>query len=286
MILKPGDFTILQNVRYVPNGYGGTTLRGIGGITKANAAAPTTYTVFKSGIHYRKDQPSESHILVQAGNSGDSAWRILDNTTAIATLEVPTQGNFSSTALYSLTNLATGSFNKLPDNCVGFCNGYDSLVWGGNEYRIGAILNLDYVRDTFKYDGTEFVTNNRTTEYMSIRSVAATPSGTPTEELLLHGNATPLVDSGKTVHVLTASGAVYSTAAKKFGTGSILFDGTNDKITGPAADHADFNFNGATWTIDFWFKIANTTGWNICNNKDTAMMRMIILNVPLLAQGN
>ena len=31
MILKPGDFTIIQNVRYVPNGYGGTTLRGIAG---------------------------------------------------------------------------------------------------------------------------------------------------------------------------------------------------------------------------------------------------------------
>ena len=96
------------------------------------------------------------------------------------------------------------------------------MVWGGDEYRIGRFINLDYVSNTFNYDGTDLVKNNLTTEYVSIKSVASTPSGTPVEELLLHGNATPLVDSGKTPHVLTASGAVYSTAQKKFGTGSIF----------------------------------------------------------------
>lgn len=251
MLLKPGDFTVLQNVRYIPNGYGGTSLRGIAGITKINTNAPSTYTNFKTGHHFMTDQPASSHLLIQALNSAGTVGRILDNTTTITGSET---GDFSATAIYSLTNVATGRFNSLPDSCVGFCNGYDSVVWGGDEFRIGKLINLDYVGDTFKIDGTDLVTNNLTTEYMSIKSIATEVEGAVTAKLLLHGNATPLVDSGATTHTVTASGAAYSTTEKKFGTWSIHFDGTNDKVTGPAAPHADFNFNGAAWCVDMWVK--------------------------------
>lgn len=255
MILKPGDFTVIQNVRYVPNGYGGTTLRGIAGITKFNTNAATTYLNIKSAYHFATSQPFSTHLLAQALDVAGTAGRIIDNTTAVAGTG---NGDFSATALYTLTNVSTGRFNALPDQSVGFSNGYDCVVWGGDEYRIGRFINLDYVSNSFNYDGTDLVKNNLTTEYVSIKSVASETTTGVTAKLLLHGNATPLVDSGATVHALTLTpGATgtYSTTQKKFGTGSILFDGTNDKITGPAADHADFNFNGAAWTIDFWFKI-------------------------------
>ena len=60
--------------------------------------------------------------------------------------------------------------------------------------------------------------------------------------------------SGK---VWTPTGtAQIDTAAKKFGTGSGIFDGDSDSISTPA--HADFNTGTGAWTIDFW--VSTTLG--------------------------
>lgn len=76
-------------------------------------------------------------------------------------------------------------------------------------------------------------------------------------KLLLHGDgddgSTTITDeTGKTV---TASGnAQIDTAQKKFGTGSILLDGTTDYVY--TADSADWYFAADPFTIDFWFRPA------------------------------
>jgi len=77
-------------------------------------------------------------------------------------------------------------------------------------------------------------------------------------KLLLHGNGTNgsqlIVDEcGKTV---TAVGnAQNSTSDSKFGTGSILFDGTGDGLTVPAG--SDFDFGSGDFTIETWVKSNN-----------------------------
>lgn len=61
-------------------------------------------------------------------------------------------------------------------------------------------------------------------------------------------------ESGKT---WTARGnAQLDTAQKKFGTASLLLDGTTDYIDTP--DHDDFNFGSGDFTVDFWFRPAAT----------------------------
>jgi hypothetical protein len=60
-----------------------------------------------------------------------------------------------------------------------------------------------------------------------------------------------LGDASSTGHTVTVvSGVATSSAQKKFGTHSVLFDGDNDYLTVPT--HADWNFGTANFTIEYW----------------------------------
>ena len=81
-------------------------------------------------------------------------------------------------------------------------------------------------------------------------------------KLMIHGDgtdaATTIPDSSDLAHTITASGnAQLDTAQKKFGTASVLFDGTGDFITVP--DHADLDLGSSNFTIDFWVRFAALT---------------------------
>ena len=70
-------------------------------------------------------------------------------------------------------------------------------------------------------------------------------------------------------HTITASGATnHSTAQQKFGTSSILFDGTTDKLT--AASHADFNLLEKDFTFDMWVNFDVISNFQIVDIKGYA----------------
>lgn len=79
-------------------------------------------------------------------------------------------------------------------------------------------------------------------------------------KLLLHcdgaDQATSFPDESNGNHTVTAGNqAQVDTAAKKWGTGSLLLDGTGDYLSIP--DSADWDLVGSntdSWTIDFWVK--------------------------------
>jgi len=85
-------------------------------------------------------------------------------------------------------------------------------------------------------------------------------------KLLLHLNgtdgATSTTDSSPSAHIFTFVGdAQLDTADKKFGTASLLVDGTDDRITAP--DSADWDIgasNSDDWTIDLWVKHVDHAG--------------------------
>jgi hypothetical protein len=98
-------------------------------------------------------------------------------------------------------------------------------------------------------------------------------------KLLLHGDATPIVDSSLTPKTITVvGGATVNTTNKVFGDGSLYFDGAGDSLS--LAHSTDWNFGTGDWTIDFWIRrTANNsaydgiitgryvnTGWGICYN--------------------
>lgn len=91
-------------------------------------------------------------------------------------------------------------------------------------------------------------------------AAAATDPNFANVSLLLHGDASPIVDSSGTPKTITAFGnAAYSTAQAKFGSGSIAFDGSGDYITAP--DNAGFAFGSVDFTLEFWFRASSTSGF-------------------------
>lgn len=80
--------------------------------------------------------------------------------------------------------------------------------------------------------------------------------------------ATAEMDMGATGHAITLdSGAVISSAASKFGIGSLFLDGNDDNATIP--DSADFEIS-ANWTVDCFVKMGDHIGTEtvICHFED------------------
>ncbi len=105
--------------------------------------------------------------------------------------------------------------------------------------------------------------------------VDATGNDTYTK-ILLHFDGTdastdiPDSNVGGLPHTWTVSGsAQLDTAAFKFGTASLLLDGTTDYVSTPAS--ADFALGSGAFTIDFWFNCdaAGGTVQRLCGQADS-----------------
>lgn len=84
--------------------------------------------------------------------------------------------------------------------------------------------------------------------------------------LLIHcdgtNGSTTFTDNSSIGHTVTANGnAQVSTSSPKFGTGSLLLDGSGDNLT--VADNAAFDFGTGDFTIEFWIKWTSTTGYQV-----------------------
>ncbi len=252
-MLGKGDFQVLKNMRY-----GEFAPKSVSGMTKINTSVvDATYLKIRSGHHFRKSQPAESHLLVQSWNTGLTDSEINENTTAI-----PNQGNFSTDPLYSeASGVGIGRFSDAPDGCVAYCNGTDSLIWGGNEYRCAGLIVGD-LNGSLLYDYTSKI-NNTLSDTNNIATMASlTTTLDASTMLLLHmdgtNDSTTFTDSSPTTpHTVTAHGnAKLTTTTPKFGTACGTFDGTTDYLTIP--NDADFDLSDGTWTIDFWAKFTGT----------------------------
>lgn len=100
-----------------------------------------------------------------------------------------------------------------------------------------------------------------TTNFTPPTSAYTDPSPTELYTLLIHSDtvngASGFVDSSLGANAVIANGnAQHSTAASKFGSSSILFDGTDDYLSMPIS--SAFNFNANPFTIDCWFNLNST----------------------------
>lgn len=242
--LSEGDFQTLQNMRYTDAG-----IKSIKGMTKINTTTALTDKLVRSGIHFRKDEPSESHVLVSSWDATDGQAKIYDNTTAI-----PNQGDFGSSLYTEDSNGEIGKFSNAPDGCIAYCNGKESLIWGGDEYRCGAFYNFN-PDASFAYNYSTAVSNTLqdTENTATLKRTSATLDSDTVLLLNLNSDTT---DSSSSSHTVTNNNVIIDTTTKKFGAGSGGFSGVGDNLT--ISDHADFNFADGTWTIDFW--LYPTTG--------------------------
>lgn len=175
------------------------------------------------------------------------------------TIQIPTKATITD-SLYEV-NSGLGSFANGPQGTMFYVDDDYSLIWGGDELRIGAFLNGDDTENLKDY--TQNVDNDLEDEYGIIGD-----GGINTDtKLMLHMDgvdaSTTFTDDGNTGHTMTANGdAQLDTSYKKFGQSSGLFDGTGDYVS--AADHADWDILSETnFTIDLWVKHDDHSGSEI-----------------------
>ena len=244
------NYKSLKNIRYTDNG-----IRGIRGMTKINSTALSSHPKIKHVHQFEKTQPAENHILAQAYNSGETESKVYRNDTAI-----PNTGDFNGTALH--TDASGAGKGRFCNGYIGrlvYCNGKETMVWGGDKARVSNFTVYD-PNGTFLYDYTEQVQNtlSDSANVATLKQVSGIGSET---KLLLHcdgtDESTTITDSSPTTaHTMTAVGnAKLDTTIKKFGTASLQLDGTGDWVTAP--DDADFVLSGGTWTWEGWVYLNN-----------------------------
>ncbi len=238
------NFTQFTNCRYSDAGP-----RGIGGMTKINSSVMNaTYLKARSAHHFRKAQPAESHILVQAYNAALSASQVLQNKA-----DVPGTGEFEAAALWTDSGGAgRGHFSNAPDEAVAYCNGVDTLIWGGDESKCKGFINFD-PNGAFTKDYTDQVTNTLTDE-ANRATLSGIANGLDASVKLLLPLDNGVTDSSATGRTVMNIGATFDGSDYIFGGYSAVFNG-NAYLE--IADSADFNFSGGAFTIDCRIKLSS-----------------------------
>ena len=239
------NFTALQNMRYTD-----THPQGILGMTKINSTNLANPLV-RSAHHFKKAQPVESHVLVQAYDVNGANPAVYRNDAT-----VPATGNFNATPLHTdAAGAQRGLFATATEGAVVYANSVETMIWGGNETRMAAFVNYDPA-GTFKLDQTDVLTNTLSDATNCAVLVGHSSAGIDTNTKLLLHLDNNVTDSETTPKTVTNVNVTYSAAVYRFGYSGV-FDGATAYLTTP--DHADFNFSGGKWTIDGWIQTLSNT---------------------------
>ena len=234
------DFRRLQNLRHTD-----ASVKGIRGMSKVNTT-PLSQNII-SAFHFTKDLYGESHVVVQAENSAGTTSYLYTNDTAIGSA-----GDFVATPLFTEdADYGQGRFSEAPIGTVLYCNGAESLVWGGDEFRTSAFINYDPGGD-FSYDYTSQV-RNMSQATKDVVSFSSTTAGIDANTKLMLHLDNSLVDSAGS---LTVAGSVtYSDTVKVFGTHSASLNGSTSYIS--VGDSLDFDFSGGSFCVDTRIRISS-----------------------------
>lgn len=227
------NYRSLVNLRYRDK-----HLRAVRGMSKINTT-PLSGAI-KSGHQLKKDQYSESHVLVQVENEAGTSADIYDNSTS-----VPGVGDFGTVVYTEDEDFNRARFSNAPDGNIIVCDGAETLIWGGNEVEVRGFINYD-PNGTFSYDFTDIISNTKQ-DADNTATVSVTDGGLDSDtKLLLHMDGSA-VDSSGQGHVPVSHGVTWDTANKMFGTASAGFE-VGGAIEIP--DHADWAVTDGTWAVD------------------------------------
>lgn len=219
------NFSTLLNIRPIEDG-----IESVRGMTRINTTALNGTSFPRSAYHFRKSQPVESHILVQAYGTTGTCSTVFASTFAIpftgTNATAGTSGVFSS-ALWTDSTAGTGGtqrraqWSDAPNGQVVYCNGIDACIWGGNEMRVGAFIHNGTVGNggmggtasTFSFDHTEKMINSKTDS----GNIISLPLGTDGTCNLQIGSVRPLQGIKFYVHTANTSAG---TASANYWTGS------------------------------------------------------------------
>jgi hypothetical protein len=164
VLIGAENYQTLQNLRYKDVG-----LEGVSGYTKINTTALTNYTNIRTGIQLRSEKTQSTYTLVQAlyPDAGSDQGRVYCNRTAIGS-----QGDFDTSAKLDINGNSyfadasvalTGRFSNAPQGNIAYCNGEESMIFGGDEQPCAAIFAVDDNSGTNPTDLTDELGNDLST---------------------------------------------------------------------------------------------------------------------------
>ncbi|MFH1738902.1 MAG: hypothetical protein ABIH23_07820, partial [bacterium] len=139
----------------------GKHFKGVSGHTAINtvyvSGASNVYPWVLNGFHFKKDQPSESHVIVFAGEYFQQSGVYLADGSVIAsgaqragsflatllqdTTVIPGAGDFAAAHLYTPTAFdEVWRFSNAPAGNMVMANGTDTLIWAGAEIEATAFI--------------------------------------------------------------------------------------------------------------------------------------------------
>ena len=226
---------------------------GTGDLTVEAWIYPTTSVSNYQTIFTTRGTPANA---VWFGFDTNTAYPMLYTSTAVLTSSIAaTRNAWNHVALVRSGSIVTiyvngvsgGSVSNSTDFTANGCTvGYDSL--SANYPWYGYISNLRVVK------GTAVYTTTFTPPSSPLTAIANT-------SLLLNMTNAGIPDSSMMNDLETVGNAQVSTSVKKYGTGSMYFDGTGDWLVG--ANSNTGNFGAGDFTVEFWLKTA-TNGGGAC----------------------
>ena len=193
---------------------------------------------------------TETNNTINVYTSNLNTWTWVITTSYIPTINCWTHialvRNGSLMTLY-VNGVYEGAVN-ISTNSIGtasnaFYTGYYPYFPGGARSFNGYISNMRLVK------GTAVYTTNFTPPTTPLTAVTNT-------SLLLSMTNGAIFDNAMMNDLETAGNAQISTSVKKYGTGSLYFDGTGDYLKAPS----NFNLLSITpFTVEFWFNTTATT---------------------------
>ncbi len=152
VLIGPENFSRLENLRYTDQ-----SIKGVLGYSRINETVlPGGYIYIRNGFQLRTANGDE-FILVQAYNAaGASKLFILEG-------DAPDPAEFTVTEVHTdATGAGVGRFTEVAGGQMVYCNGVESLIWGGNEFRCAAAFIVQGVGLTNPIDVTEAANNTLT----------------------------------------------------------------------------------------------------------------------------
>jgi len=199
--------------------------------------------------------PSSATNSVALGiNSSGTTWQIYaKNAQAIssATYTLNTWTHFALVRSGTTTTLYINGVSVITVTS-------DSTNYTGTYFGIGSIYGSNAIR--------AYISNVRVIKGTAVYTAAFTPPTSPTTaiantQLLCNFTNAGILDStGKNV-LETVGDARVNTAIKKYGTGSMYFDGTGDGLRQPTVQNLNWSFGSGDMTIECWAYFNSVSGY-------------------------
>ena len=157
---------------------------------------------------------------------------------------------------YHFAVVRSSGTTKLYINGVSVISIADTTNYTGTYFEIGAIYNttythIGYISDVRVVKGTAVYTTTFTPPTAPLTAITNT-------QLLTSFTNAAIYDNAMMNDLETVGNAMVSTSVKKYGAGSLAFDGTGDWLSVP--DSQNFNFGSGNFTIEFWIYLNSVSG--------------------------